>query len=229
MVLSAPVITDRIGESHAVRVRDGTWADVGSVVDLHMKTFPDFPTTQLGRGFMMAFYGAFVGTPEDVFRVACNADGAILGFGAGSTEPRRHYQRFYGTHLLMVTWAVLRCIARDPAFVLRLLWRMPRLIDALLSRLCGAAYQRGTAARNGGHRLVLLFLAVAQPARGGVGNRLVADFQMQGEARNCTVLELDTDIRNKTGRRFFERLGFTGQNVGSIVQFSKRLGTRHDA
>ena len=229
MVLGDAVITDRIGQSQAVQVRNATSADLASVIDLHTVAFPDFPTTHLGRRFMTAFYGAFLNTPADLFRVAQTADGAIVGFAAGSIEPRAHHQRFYGTHLPLVTWVALRRIVRHPTFVVPLLLRVPRLMDAILSRARGEAHAPGTAQHNDERTLTLLFLVIAQEARsGGIGRQMVADVEKQAAVRHCTLIELDTDVRNEPAQLFFERLGFVPEDAGSIVRFRKPVRARRD-
>ncbi|MEI6197671.1 MAG: hypothetical protein WCS42_25435, partial [Verrucomicrobiota bacterium] len=100
---------------------------VDSVVELHLRAFPDFFLSFLGPRFLREFYFAFLTDPVGMAFVACGRDGQVLGAVVGPLNPRG----FFGRLLRRRWWAF--CVASMSA-LLRRPSCLPRLLRAVFYR-----------------------------------------------------------------------------------------------
>jgi ribosomal protein S18 acetylase RimI-like enzyme len=67
----------------------------------------------------------------------------------------------------------------------------------------------------GGVRAQIESVRVASRLRGGgIGHAMMRDAIARSRARGCTLVQLTTDVRRDTTRRFYERLGFAATHHG---------------
>jgi ribosomal protein S18 acetylase RimI-like enzyme len=207
-----------------ISVRRANAEDLPRIAALHMAAFPELPTTQLGSDFMMAFYRSFLDEEIGFCLLACRVEGRVLGFIAGSTDVRAQYRHFYSRHIPMIALAAVRQMRRAPGFGLRLLGYWRRAADVLLYILRRVGGRRSAPPPASAPTLCLVFIAVAEEARGlGVGGALLAPFEEEARRRGCTAIEVRADARNDGARRFYERFGFAVEGGDGTLRFRKRL------
>jgi ribosomal protein S18 acetylase RimI-like enzyme len=183
----------------AVVVRQAVSADLERIVTLHVAAFPGFFLTELGPGFLRAYYRAVLRF-DGGFMLVAEMDGRVAGFAAGFADPRRFYAGFR---------------RRPLSFALALLvglLRRPWLVGRILSRV-RSVVARGRATHVGpasGGDCELSSLAVDPSARRrGIGQRLVAAFVAEARGKGLDVVRLTTDAReNDPVNAFYASLGF---------------------
>jgi len=167
---------------------------IGSVVEVHLRSFPSFFLTFLGERFLQLLYQGIVTCTNGIGYV-WTENGHVVGFVAGTTAPAGFYRRLLLTLWWQFGWAALGAAIRRPTII-------PRLLRAFL-------YPSRTSASL--DAATLMSIAVDPTAQGqGVGRRLVVAFL--DEARRCGArrVNLTTDREdNEAVNRFYQRLGFT--------------------
>jgi ribosomal protein S18 acetylase RimI-like enzyme len=145
------------------RMRPLDRGDVAEVASLHSLLFADHLLGHLGPAFLRVYYDEFLNSPGNAGFVATR-HGRIVGFVAGSRNPRAFYQTLYRRSGLRLAWCALRRMARD-AYVRRNLLRR-RNHMAVLGSLFGAPSSEAvfTASR---YPTRLLSIAVEPEERGG--------------------------------------------------------------
>ncbi|MFA6175750.1 MAG: GNAT family N-acetyltransferase [Phycisphaerae bacterium] len=169
--------------------------DVKQVVDIHIKAFPSFFLTFLGRGFLKEFYKSFLCDSQGVGFVAIDQEtNDILGAIVGSLNPNGYFKR-----LLKRKWFAF-CIASVGAVL-----RKP----AVIKRLFRAVFYRGDAP-DGQERSLLSSIAVSPDAQGrGVGKALVKRWLEEIKSRKSSGAFLTTDAENNQAvNSFYQNLGW---------------------
>ena len=176
---------------NAARVRRMAGADLEAVVDTHLRSFPNFFLTFLGRGFLRLLYEALARDPEAIVVVA-EVDGAVQGFAAGVERQAGFYSRLIETR----RWAFAREAA---AALLRRPGIAPRLLRAL---------RRPSEAGAAAAEACLMSIAVRPDAGGGgLGVRLMGEFSRELKARGARAFCLTTDRDGNERVNSFYRKG----------------------
>ena len=167
-----------------------------AVVDIHLRAFPGFFLTFLGRGFLHEFYRSFCGSQDGVGLVAVNREsGEVVGFVVGPLHPAGYFKR-----LLRRRWW---------AFCLRSLGavlRRPRTV----SRLMRALRYRGDAPPEGDRALLSSIAVDPHVQCSGVGRLLVQAFLDKVREAGLTGAFLTTDqAGNDRVNKFYRDLGWT--------------------
>lgn len=93
---------------------------INDIAEIHMKTFPDFFLTFLGRGFLKALYGGFVMHSSSNIIIA-SENGATVGFCAYSENLSGLYKFLIKKKLPVFAWYAARAFIRKPKVLFRLL------------------------------------------------------------------------------------------------------------
>jgi ribosomal protein S18 acetylase RimI-like enzyme len=180
----------------SVRLRQMSAADVGSVVQVHLASFPRFFLSSLGPEFLRILYRAFL---EDAAGIAAVAEQnhTVVGFVCGSSRPRSFYSRLFKRHWWRFGLAAASALVGRPSRIVHLLGALRRRLDskagakALHAELMSLAVCPGAQSRGIGRSLVLRFVA------------LVRDAEVHS-------IMLTTDrAANEGVNRFYNRMGFT--------------------
>ena len=171
-----------------------TICQVDDAVEIHMKAFPGFFLSFLGRRFLKEFYKSFATDSQGIGFVAKELDGKILGVVVGPINPRGYFKR-----LLINSWGRF-CLASIGAVV-----RKP--ISAL--RILRAIFYRGNTP-TGPPRALLSSIAVDPEVQGRrVGKALVERWVEEVQQRGLTGCYLTTDADgNEVVNNFYQYLGW---------------------
>jgi ribosomal protein S18 acetylase RimI-like enzyme len=188
-VLDTPDTSDAI----AVMIRSMVETDLDEVVDTHLRAFPGFFLTFLGKDFLSLLYKSMANDGEGVMLVAVS-DSHVIGFVAGVTRQEGFYRRLIATRKWAFGRAALIALLRRPLIA-------PRLLRAL---------SRPTESRVAAAEACLMSIAVRPEEAGkGVGRQLVQAFcenmAQRGASRVCLTTDRDN---NERANRFYQAIGF---------------------
>lgn len=176
-----------------VTVRHATDGDLTQIVLTHQTAFPGFFLTQLGPGFLRAYYRLILAFDGGILLIAdCN--GKVAGFVAGFLRPERFYRKMSRCKLHFAV-PVLLGILRKPGNLPRVLERARRLKgqrppSGMDCELSSVGVDRGFAGM-------------------GIGKQLVRAFLEEASKRGAKGVYLTTDaINNEPVNAFYQRLGF---------------------
>jgi ribosomal protein S18 acetylase RimI-like enzyme len=180
----------------------GSSADLAAVIRIHRAAFPHFFLTEMGPGFLGAYYLTVRRYGPSVFLVA-EDDAAVTGFVAGFGDSTGFYasmkRRWWRLFLPLMLGIV----------------RRPQLIRAVLANLtrvlAGLGQPRGESMPGGRSDCELASIAV-DPACGGsgVGARLVIAFCERARDLGARTVTLTTERDdNESVNRFYRKLGFS--------------------
>jgi ribosomal protein S18 acetylase RimI-like enzyme len=198
-------------------------ADAGDVARLHLRCFPDYFLTQLGRGFVRRYYAEFCRHPFDYGVAARRRDtGELAGFAVGTADAQAHFRSFYRRNALrsapLVAWrAVTNPIVR------RLIWnRLAHIRAALRALLPGGRRPASQTLSDKGPKdqcpVRLLSSAVAPEHRGsGVAAQVTASFEAQLRAAGHKRVGLSVFTNNERAIGFFKKSGW-------VVTYSSDAG-----
>ena len=176
-----------------LEIRPMLESDIEAVVEIHLKAFPGFFLSFLGRRFLVLLYRCIRAAPEGIVLVAAGDDG-IHGFAAGVTSQTSFYKRLLRRHWWSFATSAVGAAVRSPSVIPRLVRALRRPAEAGQSAAAAALMSIGVRPESGGK---------------GVGGRLLDAFCDQMAARGVASVCLTTDRDdNAPARRFYEKNGF---------------------
>jgi SAM-dependent methyltransferase/ribosomal protein S18 acetylase RimI-like enzyme len=166
--------------------------DVHTVVSVHQRAFPNFFLTVLGPRFLEQLYMGLLDEPDPIAFVYKTAEGATIGFVAGSKNVRGVYFRIL--------------LRRAPQLVLvsfrQRVWKL-----AVFRRFLETIRD----SRRSGSSGILMSIAVLPDSqRCGAGKQLVWAFLKRSNVLGVRQVMLSTDaFNNEATNAFYRDLGFT--------------------
>ncbi len=187
-------------------IRSMAASDLAEVGVLHGAAFPGFFLSGLGSRPLRELYAAMAEDPTGIAIVA-ESGGRIIGFAAGTTEPRSYYRRLIVRRWWRFARAILPAVLRRPSLIGRLAWRL----------------RSATSAPVAAGETLLLSLAVSpEQQRKGIGRILLLEFLAAARKRGAKQVSLTTDAAgNERVERFYQSLGFKRRAAYSTPE--KRL------
>lgn len=151
---------------------------VGSVVIVHLESFPEFFLSFLGPKFLKTLYINIINS-EFGTAFICTSNSEIIGFAAGVTNPKKFYRTMITRHFPGFGLAVLGAVLKRPSTVKR-----------LYSRVVGSSQQT-----NLGENVGLLMSIGVKPEwqRLGAGSILLKAFLHDMKKRGIREVRLTTD------------------------------------
>lgn len=188
-------------------IRDAKIEDLNKIVKVHMRAFPGFFMTKLGKKFLWEYYFTVLSYPYHIFLVALN-DESIIGFVAGFLNPSKFYS-FLKKRKLKVGLAITLEILRNPFLIFRVIQNYKRVNSNILE--------------NKDKVVELASIAVDPDFEGrGIGKRLVNEFLKVSSFIGGEIVILTTDAENNDKvNHFYKSLGFELKR--SYLTTSKRL------
>ena len=176
-------------------VRPARAEDLDAIVAIHIRAFPGFFLTSLGRRFLFELYSGFLRSSAGRILVA-ETDGSITGFTAGTFTPDRFFRTLLVSRWFAFAWAAAGALLRNPLSVL------PRLLAAVRYR--GEPPVRLTAAA------LLSAIAVEPRLSGkGTGGMLISAYCEEAARHGLRFVYLTTDRDdNESSNLFYLRHGF---------------------
>lgn len=164
------------------------------IVRLHMKAFPDFFLTKLGKGFLTTLYQGYLEDKNSGIIVAEDEKGRLLGFIAYSRDYSSFYKGLIKHHLFEFGISAAGAAMRHPSFTKRLLGAFKKSDDVVKKD----AY------------VELASIAVNPKAGGrGVGTKLIDYLKEITDFNKYAFISLETDaIGNDSVNEFYKKNGF---------------------
>ncbi len=177
-----------------------TKQDICEIVDVHVRSFPNFFLTFLGPRFLKVFYNSFTYDPAGIgFVVKDSETGKVLGFIVGPLVPEGYFKR-----LLKKRWFAF-CLASITAICKR---------PTIVKRVFNALFYRGQSP-SGAKRALLSSIAVDPEAQGkGVGRVLVERWIQEVKQQGGSGCYLTTDAENNNVvNGFYHSLGWKIESI----------------
>jgi GNAT superfamily N-acetyltransferase len=167
---------------------------IEDVVSVHLKAFPGFFLSFLGKRFLSEFYKSFMEDSQGIGFVAQGDNEEILGVVVGALNPEGYFKRLLKRRWWEFGVASVNAILRKPSSI-------PRLVRAM--------FYRGDAP-TGQKRALLSSIAVTPDAQGkGIGKLLVSRWVEEAVYRGSKGCYLTTDAENnELVKSFYESLGW---------------------
>jgi GNAT superfamily N-acetyltransferase len=165
------------------------------MVDIHLRAFPGFFLTLLGRRFLRRLYGGFVSS-QDARAIVAEVDARVVGFAVGTCSPEQHFRARLHSEGLWFALAAVPALFRAPVRVSRKLW--------------SALRYRGERPIGLAESWLLSSIGIDPDARSaGAGATLVNAFCSRARDSGARHVYLLTDEEGNAGvHRFYERTGF---------------------
>jgi ribosomal protein S18 acetylase RimI-like enzyme len=181
-------------------IRLAHFEDLDAIVDLHMRAFPGFFLTILGRRFLSEVYRGFLRHGDALVLIA-ELNGTVAGFAAGTLAPERFFRSLLFTRWFAFGWAAVGAAVRHPHAVI------PRLLSGL--------YYRGERPPRLMRAALLSSIAVEpNSSRSGIGAMLLTAYCEQARLRGLKHVYLTTDQHANEGAiRFYARHGFNAESA----------------
>lgn len=177
-----------------VMVRRMEPPDVRGVVQAHLGSFRDFFLTFLGAGFLKVLYSFFMEDTSSIAIVATIPGNKIIGFVAGTSEPKGFYSRAIKKSWWRFAFASMPACIKKPII-------LPRLVRALRK-------PRESGELPGDCEL--MSIGVLPIYKGlGIGKMLEERFVEEARKKGSNAIELTTDRDgNESTNRFYLSRGY---------------------
>jgi glycosyltransferase involved in cell wall biosynthesis/ribosomal protein S18 acetylase RimI-like enzyme len=179
-------------------VRPVSSDEISQVVEIHLRSFPGFFLTFLGRDFLELLYKSIYEDSKGIILVAAS-DICVRGFVAGVTNQKCFYQSLIARRKWRFAFSALKALIKRPAILFRLV----------------RALHRPTEANKATGEACLMSIAVhTDYVSKGIGQQLVKAFCEELSQRGSPSVCLTTDqVKNEPVNRFYQRLGFQLSNT----------------
>ena len=171
-------------------------SDLNEVVQLHIRSFPDFFLTSLGKGFLFELYRDFLSDESAICKVI-EHNGHISGFAVGNMNPGEFFRKVLWRKGHLFVYYSLKALIRNPGPVSRKLFFALRYRGEQPDKITNAA---------------LLSSIGVDPVYGksGFGSMLIRAFCDEAFTKGAGAVYLTTDkINNDPVNTFYVKNGFT--------------------
>jgi len=167
---------------------------IDTIVEIHLRAFPNFFLSFLGPRFLREFYESFLFDSHGIGYTASAPDGQVLGVIVGPVDPSGYFKRLLKRRWWAFCSASISAVMRRPSCV-------PRLFRAVI-------YRGGSP--SGQARALLSSIAVDPNVQhAGVGKRLVRYWAEEARRRGASGCYLTTDADgNDEVNAFYQRLNW---------------------
>ncbi len=165
------------------------------IANLHVKAFPEFFLTQLGKGFLRTLYKGYLEDQDSGIIVAEDVKGRLIGFIAFSRDYSRFYKGLIKKHLLKFSLSSASAAVRHPSFIKRLI----------------GAFGKSDEAKREEAYVELASICVNPKASGhGVGSKMIDYLKSITDFNKYSYISLETDAKdNDSVNAFYAKNGFT--------------------
>lgn len=167
---------------------------IDRIARLHMKAFPDFFLTQLGRGFLRTLYQGYLEDENSGIIAAEDEKGRLLGFIAYSKDYSNFYKGLIKHHILEFATGAASAALRHPSFTKRLL----------------GAFKKSDEVVKTEKYVELASIGVNPNVEGkGVGSKLIDYLKDHTDFNRFAYISLETDAENNdAANAFYKKNGF---------------------
>lgn len=167
---------------------------IDRIARLHIKAFPDFFLTQLGRGFLRTLYQGYLEDENSGIIVAEDEKGRLLGFIAYSRDYSNFYKGLIKHHILEFGAGAAGAALRHPSFTKRLL----------------GAFKKSDEVVKTEKYVELASIGVNPKVTGkGIGSKLIDFLKEHTDFNKYAYINLETDAdNNDAANEFYKKNGF---------------------
>lgn len=175
-------------------IRSMNMSDIEQVVQTHLRTFPFFFLSLMGKQFLRLYYSSICLDSDGMAFVCLNDSGMIIGFVVGTTNPRDFYYRLFKKKWYKFACASIAAIIKKPSIMLRI--------------ICAATYHRSNPI--GSDIAGLHSIGISpETQQQGLGRELISVFLEHARKHKCQKVFLTTDRdNNEAVNRFYIKNGF---------------------
>lgn len=166
---------------------------IKQIVQIHLKTFPGFFLTFMGKGFLNQMYACYCRHAESGLYAAFEGE-APVGFLAYSSDFSGLYKYMIKKRFFPFFWYSVGAFFRKPKVFMR-------LVRALL---------KPSEAKREEAYVELSSIGVEPDQKGkGIGSLLIAELKKNTDFEKFAYINLETDAENNEGaNRFYQKNGF---------------------
>lgn len=190
-------------------IREAKKNDLYNIIDVHIKAFPRFFMTQLGKKFLWEYYFTVLMYNSNIFLVAIDEnENKILGFVAGFLNPSSFYS-FLKKRRIRLGLAIFLGILKSPKLIMRVIQNYRKVNRNIYL---------------GEEKIVELASIAVDPEYSGkgIGKSLVNRFLRAALDLGAEKVILSTDAENNDKvNYFYKSLGFKLERT--FYSFSNRL------
>ena len=184
----------------AISIRIAAESDLPAVVDVHLRAFPGFFLSRLGKGFLREYYRLYL-SPGHHLLLATNMDGLIIGFASGSSKPEAFY-----TDMKLHAYRFVPSLLH--AVVFEGMWRM--VLSKALSVFKKSSVNTSVERPLGYAELASIAVSPESQGRSLGRSLLDAFIKLLRDESGAKGLYLTTDASdNERVVAFYERYGFS--------------------
>ena len=167
---------------------------INEIVSLHIRAFPSFFLTQLGRPFLKTLYAAYL-NDEGSGIIVAEDHTRIVGFLAYSKDYSRFYRELIKHHLITFALCSIKAAICHPSFIMRLL----------------RAFQKSESVKREDQYIELSSICVDPKLEGnGIATRLIDFLKSISDFNRYAYINLETDaVNNQKANAFYQKNGFT--------------------
>lgn len=163
-----------------ITIREATNDDLGAIVAVHEKAFPNFFLTSLGSGFLKLYYSSVMKHDDGVL-LLCNNEDRVIGFCAGTLLSAGFNTRLIKANLCAYMMTSLKIMFTNPKSLIHLMKNMSKEEltqgdDGQYAELLSIGVDP-TVQRSGGGTAMLKALEEEVKTRGGKKLSLTTDYQ----------------------------------------------------
>lgn len=180
---------------------------IEDIVAIHLKAFPGFFLTFMGRGFLNQMYRSYCEEAGSGLLAATIENQKTVGFLAFSGNMSGLYKHMIKKHLIAFAWYSAGAFFRKPAIFMRLLRAFLKPGESLRENEYVQLASIGVDPRFGAR---------------GVGSALIDELKRNVDFNHYAYISLETDaVDNEKTIRFYEKNGFVRNH-----EYATREGRR---
>jgi ribosomal protein S18 acetylase RimI-like enzyme len=182
-------------------------SDLDCVVAWHLEAFPSGFYAQLGARFMRAWFASHIAAPASVSLVACDGDGAVVGYLLGTLDDADYRARSAGDSARLLARGAAAFIARPGLWGEFARVRARPYAAFAARRLLGHRAPMRPGAGQGNGELVYICVE-PEHRRRGAGAALLEAYTGEAIRTGTARLHLVTELDNKGAQRFYSQHGW---------------------
>lgn len=167
---------------------------IKGIADLHIKAFPDFFLTRLGKNFLTTLYKSYLEDENSGIIVAEGENNKLVGFIAYSKDYSGFYKGLIKKHLLKFGFEALCAVIQHPFFIKKLF----------------SALKKSDEVKRTEAYVELASIGVdPDVSRCGVGSKLIEHLVKTIDFREYAYISLETDAEgNDNVNKFYQKKNF---------------------
>ncbi len=204
-----------------MNIRKAKIEDLPNIAEVHIRCFPKSFSTQLGKSLLNRFYEEYMKGNPELFLVADNNEGELVGFCMGYLCKQNTFMRdFLHNNALRVICRCMVLAVTGNKFLYEKIGKVIKKHEEF--NIIEPEYMRYSADETGD----LLSICVLSEERGsGVAQQLIKQYEDALRQCNMKLCLLSVSPHNDRAIRFYEKNGFSKyRSVSNTITYAKKIG-----